>query len=117
MPQRVTDLDVKAIMDTEVNTTPFIVAASLQVDHYAPLAGWSTALAKEIERWWAAHNVCARDPRFAQIKTEGDAFTYAMGKLGEGLKSTPYGQQVLAMDPSGILAQATMQQPASFRVD
>ena len=117
MAQRVTDLDVKAILDTEVNTQPFITAASLLVDHHLLSAGLSAALLKEIERWLAAHFTAVRDPRFTQIKTEQDAFVYSHGKMGQGLMSTMYGQQVIAMDPTGLLVQATTKQPASFRVD
>lgn len=117
MPQRVTDPEVKAILDTSIDTTPFITLASLQIDQHLASAGLSAALLKELERWLAAHLACIRDPRFTQVRTEGDAFTYEQGKMGMGLQATRYGQQVLAMDPTGILADVTTTQRASFKVD
>ena len=107
MPQRVSDAEVKEIFSTTMDTQPFIVAASLQVDSYAPRAGWSPALAREIERWWSAHLACAADPRLVEAATDGDRLKYASSQLGTGLASTPYGQAVLALDPTGILATAT----------
>lgn len=117
MAQRVSDVDVKAIIDTSVDTQPFIVMASLLVNRHLGSQGLDYALLRELERWLAAHFVCIRDPRYVQVKTEGDAFTYEHGKMGQGLSATSYGQQVIALDPTGILAQTTMTQRASFKVD
>lgn len=107
MPQRVSDADVKEIFPTTLNTQPFILAASAMVDHYLAQAAMSSALLREIERWLAAHLACAADPRLVEAGTDGDRLKYASGTLGTGLSSTPYGQAVLSMDTSGILAATT----------
>lgn len=118
MPQLVSDADVKAILDTTINTQPFIVLAVLLIDQHLSNQGLSTALMRELQRWLAAHFACMRDPRFTQVKTENDSFTYEHGPMGQGLRSTKYGQQVLAMDPTGILAEVTAQkQQASIHFD
>lgn len=112
--QRVRDADVKEIIDTELNTQPFITAASLQVDRHLSTSGLSAAELKEIERWWAAHLVAIRDPRFLQVRSEGDSINYERGKSGQGLNATSYGQQVLVLDSTGILARATTAKRASI---
>lgn len=114
MSLRVRDAEVKEIIDTALNTGPFVQAASLLVDRHLGSAGLSAAELKEIERWWAAHLVAIRDPRFVQVRTEGDAIVYERGKMGEGLRATSYGQQVLTLDWTGTLARATTAKRATI---
>ena len=100
----VTDSDVKQILDTTVDTTPFINAADLIVTQYLTLSGLSTAMLTEIERWLAAHLTCMLDPR-ETAKAMGDSrVTFEAGPLGQGLCATRYGQQVLLLDTTGTLA-------------
>ena len=105
---RVSDTEVKQILDTTIDTTSFITAATLLVDQHLLAAGLPTALLKEIERWLAAHLACVRDPRFRDTQDGSVSMTFEVGKEGAGLAATTYGQQVLAMDPTWRLAQASM---------
>jgi len=102
---RVTGAEVLAIIDTEltaIEVAPFITVANIIVTNQ--LTGEHSAdLLKEIERWLAAHFVAIRDPRAKTEKT-GDASTSYYGEAGKGFDHTPYGQQVLALDTTGILA-------------
>ena len=112
---RVTNAEVKEIIDTELTeaqVAPFVEIANLIVTDR--LTGeHSTALLKEIERWLAAHFAAIRDPRAKSEKTADASATY-YGNAGLGLNHTPYGQQVLAMDTTGILASLGKRK-ASFR--
>jgi hypothetical protein len=107
---RVTDEDVKEIISTSLkNVTPFIAVANTMInsvlaDDIADGSVSSTLLI-EIEKWLAAHFVAIRDPRPMEKKT-GEASVKYHGQSRMFLEGTPYGQQVLLMDPTGRLAEA-----------
>ena len=112
MALRVTTNEVKAIIETSlVDLDPFITSANTFIN--AILAdeisagNISSALLSELEKWLAAHFVAIRDP---QVKSEklGDAQATYRGKEGMGLRATTYGQQALALDSTGLLAQVGM---------
>jgi len=115
---RTTDSAVKAILDTQLNTMPFIQTASVLVTTYLVPQGLPESLLAEIECWLAAHLVVIREPRTHQTRLGETAITYDTPQLGLGLESTPYGQTVLTLDVSGTLATlAKAPLPASFAVD
>lgn len=103
---RVVDAEVKEIIETDLSdTAPFITAANLVVtDRLGSSDDLSDAQLKEIERWFAAHLVAVRDPVSISSKTGDSLETFARGKLGEELKSTPYGQMVIVLDTTGKMA-------------
>lgn len=100
---RITDEEVKQIIETTINTTPFITAANLIVTDRLGDEGIDDDLLKEIERWMAAHLVAIREPQTKTEKTGDTGVTY-FGKDGLGLDATPYGQQVKVLDPTGLMA-------------
>ena len=102
---RVTDADVKAIIETNIDDlTPHINAANLMVTRIvAPLISDEATL-KEIERWLAAHFVAIHDPRLISRKVSDASDEYESARKGQGLMATKYGQQVLALDPTGKLS-------------
>lgn len=104
---RVTDGDVKEILDTDIDTTAFIIAANLIVTDKLASSGLSTTHLKEIERWLAAHLACTNDKRSQSEKLGAAEATYE-GKTGLGLDSTSYGQQVKLLDTTGTLARLGM---------
>lgn len=116
MPQRVVDADIKEIIETDLDTQPFIALASLVVDRHLASAGYTATELMEMERWLAAHYVYIRDPQLREAGADVTRMSFHVGRLGEGLTSTPYGQQVLVLDFQGILAQMGLK-PASIRVD
>jgi len=104
---RVTDNEVKEIIDTDLSSlTPFIGAANQLVDG---ITGLSAAELKEIERWLAAHFVAIRDQRTAKDNTGDSSHTYG-GKTGMGLDFTAYGQMVKLLDTTGYLASVGMKE-------
>lgn len=104
----VTDAEVKAVIDTARDTTPFISTADLIITEDLANAGLSTNRLTQIELYLAAHFVCITEER-GGIKTEkvGDVSEsyqpVAQGKDIGGLATTRYGQQALALDVSGTL--------------
>lgn len=118
MAARVSDAEVKEILDTSISTTPFITAANLIVNQHLLNAALSDELLTEIERWLAAHLACMRDPRLRDAATEGGTrASYERGAAGKGLDATSYGQQVKLLDPTGLLNKAMDAVVASFKVD
>lgn len=117
MSNRTSTEKVKEIMDTDIeDMTAFIKAANLIVSEKLVGQGLSADYLEEIERWLAAHLACARDPREKSSKT-GDASATYTGNFGEGLKSTPYGQQVLLLDSTGIMAKIGKKKATFVSID
>ena len=116
---RVTSLEVLKIIDTELLTQaaasvggfdettsalePFITAANIMVTNAIPSdADYGATQLKEIERWWAAHNVAIRDPRVTE-EDFGSGKQKFQGKTDKGMEHTSYGQQVLILDYKGYI--------------
>lgn len=107
---RVTAADIQEILDVSSDVltatpdlTPYITAANLLVTDLLGSSSLSDDTLKEIERWLAAHFVAIRDPRTASEKagSVGESYQY---KLGLRLEVTTYGQQAIALDTTGTLA-------------
>lgn len=114
----IVDAQVKAIIVTNRDTTPFIATADLIVTEDLAGAGHSTARLDQITLYLAAHFVAITEERGNLTKhAKGDAVEeYAM-ELGSGLRLTRYGQQAMDLDTSGILkTQSSKALQAQFRV-
>lgn len=65
----------------------------------------TNALLAELQKYYAAHLIASTTARVATEEKVGDgSITYA-GKFGDGLKSTPYGQLLLLLDTTGLIAR------------
>lgn len=105
---RVTSADVLAIFKAPTGVTnlaPFITAADLLIDQHLADEGLSDALVKEISRWLSAHYACMRYQRLSSQKIGPAADSYQTSAPGKRylLSSTDYGQQAIALDPTGKL--------------
>ena len=108
--------DVKLIMDnvtiadTIVDT--YILAANTMVNK---VLGTSTTdlMLTEIERWLAAHMIAVTRERQAKKEGAGGAYIEYAGDFGAGLSSTSYGQMVVMLDTTGLMA-ATSGKAASI---
>ena len=100
---RVTDYEVKEILDTDIDTTPFITAANLIVTDILGTSDLNSDLLMEIERWLAAHLASVRDQQPSRERI-GDAEIYYRGTSGLGLNATLYGQQVMMLDTTGAMS-------------
>lgn len=110
MAGRVSPSGVEDIFDTELETEQlqvWIEIANELVDDISDADSSidGTRLSK-IEKLLAAHFASAQDPRIAEDSVGGSSITYQVD-VGEGLRSTVYGQQAIALDSSGTLGQAT----------
>jgi hypothetical protein len=118
MAALVTDAEVKAVIDTTRDTTPFIDTADLLVTEDLANSGLSDARKKQIELYLAAHFVALTEERGNLTEhTVGDATEKYSMDLGSGLMLTRYGQQAANLDTSGTLkALASKGLVAQFRV-
>ena len=111
MANRVTYTDVKAIMDgcttADATVTIFITSASVFIDKvFVNDTTTSTALLAQIEKWLAAHLIASTVFRTTSEEKLGDASLKYTGQWGKKLESTPYGQMVLLLDTTGMMAKA-----------
>ena len=104
---RVTDAEVKEILDTALSTTPFINTATVVVDENLVDKGLSTALLKEIELYLAAHYTTIREQQLTSEEL-GEAKNTYQGKTEMGLDSSFYGQTAKQLDTSGTLSNIGM---------
>lgn len=98
--------DVLAIMHgnlTESEISPFLTTAKLLVSNYLSSASLSTTTTEEIEKYLAAHLASVKKPYAIRSKLDISEDTYGY-QGGKGLNATPYGEIVLMLDTSGILA-------------
>lgn len=108
MANRCTGSEVKNIITTAKTAAQveyYITSANLIVTDNLSNVSYSAAKLKEIEIWISAHAVAMDDPEIAKEKVGQDTeATYSMGKLGEWLQRSRYGEMALLMDTSGKLA-------------
>ena len=76
----------------------------------------TTDLYKEMERWLTAHMISSTRFRMSKSEQVGDAKVEYVGKFGMGLDSTPYGQMLKMMDPTGELASADKRKASIFAI-
>ena len=110
----VTDSDLRAVREPDaippgVDLGPFLKAArSLMsaVEQCASDKGQDLTAEQihSIETYLAAHFSTSAYPIYSSEKSEGASATLAL-KVGEGLASTPYGQNASALDTSGCLEE------------
>jgi len=118
MADRTTYAEVVAIMDdcdkTELQVAPFIIAASLFITNVfsEDTTTGATTLA-ELEKWMAAHMLASTICRTASEEKVGEASVKYTGKWDINLKGTSYGQMVLVLDPSGLIAGNVGKQAAT----
>lgn len=101
---RVTDTEVKEIIETDLNTNPFINTANVMVNKY--LVGqecMDAATLKEVELYLAAHFTTMRERQLESEKVSRATDKY-LGKADMGLDFSQYGQTAMLLDCSGKLA-------------
>lgn len=119
MSVSLTPEDVTAIIDTELDNSqvePFIVTAVLLVNEELLDKGLSANRLKEIARWLAAHFLAVREPRLLSEQAGRAQAKYEGGAIDKRLMSTRYGQQAIALDPTGVLAGLS-EQKIEARID
>src|SRR6056297_3534780 len=116
---RTVPADVQQILTTsltEPQIQSWIDIASNVIDRYAVqcTSAGDTTLAL-LEKLLTAHYITATVERTKALTSRsfGDSQESYMAVGGEGLKATPYGQQLLMVDPCGLLIDFTKQRAMS----
>lgn len=114
----VTDSEVKALIDTSRDTTPFITTAHLIITEDLATSGLSTDRKTQVELYLAAHFCAITEERGNLARhRKGDSSEEYKMEIGYGLALTRYGQQAMQLDTSGTLRTlARKGQNASFRI-
>jgi hypothetical protein len=113
---RSNSLDVQNILGNDytpgLELTGYIQTADMLVDQVIAYGarkgitvtdGFEGSQADIIERWLAAHYTMVMTQQYAWRKSEGASAAF-QGKSNMYLESTIYGQQAVAMDPTGYLS-------------
>ncbi len=105
---RVTVDEVKGLIATSFDVNPFIATAGLIVDESLVGLGLTDARLKLIELWLSAHFVAVAEERGALTRSKKGASDeeYEI-VVGTGLNMTRFGQQAIALDTTGALAEST----------
>ena len=115
---RITTDELKEIITTSVATASlqvFINAASLVVtEHLGSDTTLSAAQLKDIERFLAAHMLACTMEQQVKSRSVKDARDDYQGVTAMGLNATFYGQNVLLLDTTGILANVVGRRQASI---
>lgn len=103
-----TSADVRAIVDTELTDAQIngvIADASLIAEKC--LAGYSDDRQTAILKWLTAHLLASTDSGGVRTSEKlGDAQeSFARATMGDSLKGTTYGQQVMLLDTTGCLSR------------
>lgn len=107
---RVSIDDLKKIFDTELTDDQlytFINTAHVLVESTLLNASLGSDLLTEIELWLSAHFASIRDQRPAEESIGQEYRVKYQGTTGQGFQATTYGQQALALDYTGTLANLT----------
>ena len=108
MPFRVTEDEVRKIIDTSIDDASismFIDTANVLINEKLLGSGLSEQLLAKIELYLTAHFITLRD-KVLKREEMGESENQYYGNVGMGLESSSYGQNVLVLDSSNILRDA-----------
>lgn len=73
-------------------------------------------LLTEIQKYYAAHIIASTTQRITSEEKVGEAQIKYIGKWDVGFNATPYGQLLLALDISGLIAKSAMKAASIYAV-
>lgn len=116
MAARVSDAEVKEIITTTIDTTPFIDNANLFVNNTLSSSGLTEATLKMIELYVSAHlvGITINDGNVKSKRIGESQKTYSTPIILDGLKLTKYGETALLLDTSATLVSAGKKPPKFF---
>jgi len=110
--ERVTADDVLIIMDnctlsSDVVDVYILAANRLVTSVFSNETSVTDETLREIERWFTAHMIASVSEKPTIEEKLGEAMVrYSDKPFGLGLDSTPYGQMVKQLDPTGLMASS-----------
>ncbi len=103
----ITDANVKAIIDTARDTTPFINTATIIADTLLSGKGLNSDLYDQIILYLTAHFVCITEEsgglKRSKLGDSDESYNIPSEK-DSGFAFTRYGQQAMILDTTGTLA-------------
>lgn len=105
-PEQVMDIISTSLTEGQINA--MINTAHQVAEQHLSAQGLDEDLLTQIELWLSAHYVCMRDPQKDTVKVDEVQVKYHRGQAGTGLAGSVYGQQAVALDPTGSLASASL---------
>jgi hypothetical protein len=117
-----TEDDVKELMQDSSLSESYITSVLTTVDrilskvyeYYTGTIG--TGLLTEIQKYYAAHIIASTTQRIGAEEQVGEARIKYIGKWDVGFNSTPYGQILLALDTSGLIAKSALRTASIYAV-
>ncbi len=107
----VVDADVKALIDTNRDTTPFITTATLLVTEDLASQAFSDQRYFEITKYLAAHFCCITEElgglTYSRMGDAIEKYRDPPTKNDFGLGTTRFGKMAMSLDSSGTLAALT----------
>lgn len=91
-------------IDSADDVAPFITTANVMVTKVLASSGYDVDLLELIERYLAAHYYRIFRPQVTSESVSGVSESITLS-IGQQLKQTTYGQQVLMLDVDGYFAQ------------
>lgn len=91
-------------IDSADDVAPFITTANVMVTKVLAASGYDVDLLELIERYLAAHYYRIFRPQVTSESVSGVSESITLS-IGQQLKQTTYGQQVLMLDVDGYFAQ------------
>jgi len=107
-----TSSDVQDVMQDTTIDTDYIDNVLTTVDlvlteiYRYSIVNISSDLLTELQKYYAAHIIASTTSRMGLEEKVGDASIRYIGQFTVGLDSTPYGQMVKLIDPSGLIANS-----------
>jgi hypothetical protein len=114
--------DVEDLMQDSSLSDSYVTSILTTVDHilskvYEYYTGTiGTALLTDIQKYYAAHIIASTTQRMGAEEQVGEARIKYIGKWGVGFESTPYGQILLALDTSGLIAKSALRTASIYVV-
>jgi hypothetical protein len=104
---RTSPTEVKKIIETDMGDTDiqsYIDSATAFLDATPIASSLGSTLLEQIEKWITAHLMASTREQMVKTGKGGpsSATFYGYGE-GKGLEHTPYGQQAVSLDPTGVL--------------
>lgn len=104
---RTTPQELRSLLDldTSASVFGFIQIASRFVDDRLANQSITPVMLSTLELLLAAHFYSVHEPEIEQQSYSDASYRYSVAKKGQGLSATSWGQQAIALDPSGVLSE------------
>lgn len=116
----VTADDVRAIFSESTFSDDLaetvIIGAETLINQAMASTTITDTLRKELTRWMAAHMIASTVERMAEQEGAGGASIKYTGTFGANLAATPYGQMVVLLDTTGMMASLGKKSVGMFAI-